>query len=161
MLDERGDVEIQVQVQVQQLSCTPEHILIFSISRTPSPMNLNQITLPSIDLAKGVAFYQQLGLELIVDSVPRYARLLCPDGESTLSLHRVEQLPVGEGIVVYFECENLDEQVAKLKAEGILFDLDPVDQQWLWREAHLRDPDGNRLILFHAGENRKDPPWRV
>ncbi|MEO1522796.1 MAG: hypothetical protein AAFU78_18740 [Cyanobacteria bacterium J06633_2] len=41
------------------------------------------------------------------------------------------------------------------------FDSEPTDQPWLWREAHLRDPDGNRLILYHAGEYRKNPPWRL
>ena len=124
-------------------------------------MNLNQLTLPSRDLRASVLFYQQLGLELIVDSVPRYARFVCPDGASTLSLHHTDAPLAGEGIVVYFECEYLDEQVAALKALGISFDEDPVDQSWLWREARLRDPDGHRLILFYAGENRKNPPWRV
>ena len=27
--------------------------------------------------------------------------------------------------------------------------------------AYLRDPDGNRLCLYFAGENRVNPPWRV
>ena len=35
---------------------------------------------------------------------------------------------------------------------------DPEDQPWLWREAYLADPDGNPIMLFHAGENRVDPP---
>jgi hypothetical protein len=34
-------------------------------------------------------------------------------------------------------------------------------QKVLWREAHLRDPDGNMLCLFYAGKNRLDPPWRL
>jgi hypothetical protein len=25
----------------------------------------------------------------------------------------------------------------------------------------MRDPDGHRLRLFHAGEKRKHPPWRL
>lgn len=124
-------------------------------------MNLNQVTLPSIDLAQGVAFYQQLGLELIVDSIPRYARLACPGGGSSLSLHQVEALPSGEGISIYFECEDLDEKVAGLKAMGLAFESGPVDQRWLWREAWLTDPDGNRVCLYWAGENRLDPPWKV
>lgn len=124
-------------------------------------MNLNQITLPSRDLRVSVPFYQQLGLELIVDSVPRYARFVCPEGDATLSLHHTDAPLAGEGIVVYFECADLDERVAALKAQGISFDEDLLDQSWLWREARLRDPDGHRLILFFAGENRKNPPWRV
>lgn len=124
-------------------------------------MNLNQVTVPSHDLIKAVAFYRTLGLRLIVDSMPRYARFECPDGESTFSIHYVESAVENEGVVVYFECENLDDYVARLMEKGVVFDLKPVEQTWLWREAHLRDPDGNRLILYHAGINRKYPPWRI
>jgi len=124
-------------------------------------MNLNQVTVPAIDVGASVRFYEQLGLTLIVDSVPRYARLECPDGVSTLSVERVEELTSGPGIVIYFECDDLDEQVAVLKAKGLVFKHDPVDQSWLWREARLQDPAGNLICLFHAGVNRKNPPWRV
>ena len=124
-------------------------------------MNLNQVTIPSHDLTTAVEFYKRLGLQLIVDSVPRYARFLCPDGDSTFSIHHVEHPIQTEGLTVYFECDDLDEQFTRLQQQGIEFDLEPTDQRWGWREAHLRDPDGNRLILFHAGEFRKNPPWRV
>jgi predicted enzyme related to lactoylglutathione lyase len=124
-------------------------------------MNLNQVTLPAVDLAAGVAFYQRLGLRLIVDALPRYARLECPDGESTLSLEQVTQLGSGPSPVVYLECADLDTTVERLTAEGIRFDTPPTDQPWLWREARLRDPAGNALCLFYAGRNRRDPPWRV
>ncbi|MEM1218324.1 MAG: VOC family protein [Bacteroidota bacterium] len=124
-------------------------------------MNLNQVTLPTLDLDRAILFYQTLGLELIVRAEPRYARFLCPNGQSTCSLHLVEELPMGDGIHVYFECANLDEEVDRLKKAGIVFTLDPTDQPWLWREAHLQDPDGNQLILFWAGENRINPPWRL
>jgi hypothetical protein len=36
-----------------------------------------------------------------------------------------------------------------------------ADRPYLWREAVLRDPSGNRIKLYHAGENRLNPPWRV
>ncbi|MEM9362152.1 MAG: VOC family protein [Bacteroidota bacterium] len=124
-------------------------------------MNLNQITVPSLDLTKSIPFYETLGLKLIVKSLPHYARFECPDGNSTFSIHQTEELPKGEGIYVYFECEDLDEHVEKLKQNGIQFDLEPTDQRWLWREARLKDTDGNQLILFYAGENRLNPPWRI
>lgn len=124
-------------------------------------MNLNQVTIPSIDLTRSVPFYQALGLRLIVDSVPRYARFECPEGKSTFSIHRVDELPRGGGVWVYFECQDLDSQVQKLIKRGIAFEQLPTDQSWLWREARLLDLDGNQLILFHAGENRLNPPWRI
>ncbi|MGH9764766.1 MAG: VOC family protein, partial [Blastocatellia bacterium] len=62
---------------------------------------------------------------------------------------------------VYFECHDLDQTVRSLKAKGLIFESDPADQEWLWREAYLRDPDGNLICLYYAGENRLNPPWRV
>jgi predicted enzyme related to lactoylglutathione lyase len=124
-------------------------------------MNLNQITIPSLDIEKAVNFYEILGLKLIVDALPRYVRFECPDGEATFSIHKAETLPKGNGLSIYFEDENLDALVSQLKQKGITFISDPEDKTWLWREAHLEDPDGNHIILYHAGTNRKNPPWRI
>ena len=124
-------------------------------------MNLNQVTVPSLDLSKSIPFYKDLGLKLIVEAMPHYARFECPDGNSTFSLHRVETLPVGEGISVYFESNDLDKTVSRFQEKGINFELEPTDQPWLWREARLKDADGNQLILYYAGVNRRNPPWRI
>ena len=124
-------------------------------------MNLNQITIPALDVEKATKFYQTLGLQLIVESFPKYVRFECPDGDSTLSIHKVDDLPKGFGVTIYFELENLDETVELLKHKGIRFLNEPEDKPWLWREAHLNDLDGNQIILYHAGINRKNPPWRI
>ena len=124
-------------------------------------MNLNQLTVPSKDVERAIQFYEKLGLKLIVESLPNYARFECPDGESTFSIHLVDELIVSEGTMIYFECEQLDEKVEELIQQGIEFDELPEDKRWLWREARLIDEDGNRLILFYAGKNRKYPPWRI
>ena len=92
---------------------------------------------------------------------PDYARFECPVGHATFSLHRVPSAPQGDGVVVYFELGDLDAAVERLTAAGLRFESEPVDQPWLWREAYLRDPAGNRVCLFHAGENRRRPPWRL
>ena len=124
-------------------------------------MNLNQITAPCTDLERSVAFYQSLGLKLIVHAPPRYARFECLPGGNSFSLHKVDALGSGPGIYVYFEREDLDAYCALLREKGINFDQDPKDESWLWREARLKDPDGNQLIIYHAGENRLNPPWRL
>ena len=124
-------------------------------------MNLNQITVPSLDLTKSIPFYQNLGLRLIVEALPDYARFECPDGKATFSLHQTEQLPKGNGVSVYFECDKLDDYVVDLIKKGVEFDQLPTDQKWLWREARLKDLDGNQLILFYGGENRLNPPWKI
>lgn len=124
-------------------------------------MDLNQVTVPCADLAASIAFYRQLGLGLIVDDPPDYARFECPDGNATFSLHRVPSAPNDGGIVVYFEVDDLDAVVRQLERAGVHFESGPRDQPWLWREAYLRDPAGNRICLFHAGVNRRNPPWRL
>lgn len=124
-------------------------------------MNLNQITIPSRDLTKSVDFYQKLGLVLIVDSIPRYARFECPDGDSTFSVHHVDELPDKNLITIYFECTDLDKKVEECLIKKINFEELPKNQSWLWREAKLFDPDQNPVILYFAGENRKNPPWKV
>ena len=121
-------------------------------------MKLNQVTLPATDLAASIAFYEKLGFVLIVKDV-HYARLENPDDLSTLSLEL--RTDGGDGAHVYFECEDLNVRVAALKEKGVALDSGPRDQSWLWREAWLRDPAGNKLCLFLAGENRRFPPWRV
>ena len=124
-------------------------------------MNLNQITIPSLDVVKATQFYKTLGLKLIVDALPRYVRFECPDGNATFSIHNVDTLPKGNSITIYFEDDNLDEIVGQLQEKGIIFTSEAEDKDWLWREAHLNDLDGNHIILYKAGKNRKNPPWRI
>jgi len=120
-------------------------------------MKLNHVTLPATDLARSITFYEKLGFVVIVID-EHYARLENPDDLSTLSLHLATP---GDGARIHFECDDVDARVLELKEKGIVFDSGPEDQSWLWREAWLRDPDGNRLCLYHAGNNRRFPPWRV
>jgi catechol 2,3-dioxygenase-like lactoylglutathione lyase family enzyme len=124
-------------------------------------MNLNQITIAVSNLDRSVNFYKQLGLTLIVYSPDnQYARFECPVGGATFSLHESEDFS-SNGAAFYFEVEDVDARVKELKAEGIDFTSEPVDQRWLWREAWLCDPDGYRIAIYHGGDNRLYPPWRV
>ena len=128
-------------------------------------MRLNQVTVPLVDYEASVAFYKKLGLKLIVDSPPRYARFELPEGDggepSTFSIERVDGWKGGDWPEIWFESDRLDELVAELKAKGVKFESEPETMSYLWRVAHVRDPAGNRISLYHAGENRRNPPWRV
>lgn len=124
-------------------------------------MNLNQVTIYTGNPLETAEFFQKLGLKIVVDSLPRYARLECPDGESTLSIQHDETAIVSNNVVLYFECNELDSEVERLKSLGLTFDEHPTDRPWLWRQAYLKDPNGNKICLFNAGENRKNPPWCV
>jgi hydroxymethylpyrimidine/phosphomethylpyrimidine kinase len=126
----------------------------------PGP-RLNQVTLTVNDYAKSVAFYRQLGLKQIVDSPEnQYARFEAAGG-TTLSIQADAEEKVSATTAVYLECDDLDERVERLARAGILFEHAPRNQPWMWREARLRDPSGNIIFLYKAGEARRFPPWRV
>jgi len=122
-------------------------------------MNLNQITLPVNNMKSATEFYLKLGFTQIVDT-PHYARFECSDGGNSFSLSLTNE-SFNNGSIIYFEHEQLDEWVKQLIDKNIVFDQLPVDQSYLWREAILRDPSGNKIKLYWAGENRLNPPWRV
>jgi catechol 2,3-dioxygenase-like lactoylglutathione lyase family enzyme len=123
-------------------------------------LNINQITISVKNVEKSIEFYQKLGLNLIVKSLPKYARFECTSGETTFSLHQSDN-KLNSSTWIYFETETLDADVKELIDLGSEFETLPTDERWLWREARLKDLDGNQLILFYAGKNRKDPPWKI
>lgn len=122
-------------------------------------MRLNHVTLPAKDLAESIAFYQALGLELIVRADPRYARFAVDDA-STLSVEVSEGGRAGSA-EVFLHCDDVDTDYAAAHARGVVFDGPPTDQSYLWRTAGAIDPAGNQIILFTAGDNQHFPPWRL
>lgn len=124
-------------------------------------MRLNQVTAATHDLAASIAFYQLLGLRLIVRS-EHYARFELPKGEATFSLHVVEgPIPRENAPQLYFEVADVVFETRRLKHAGIAIEREPVQQDWLWHEAWLRDPAGNSICIYHAGDARRFPPWRI
>ncbi len=124
-------------------------------------MRLNQVTAAASDLDASISFYTTLGLKLIVKSAP-YARFETPRGEATFSLHLVEgPIPRENAPQLYFEVLDVDFEARRMKLAGYEIEREATDQTWLWREAWLRDPAGNAVCLFHAGDNRRYPPWRL
>ena len=123
-------------------------------------VRLNQVTVGATDFEASVRFYCDLGLRLIVSSRGEYARFEMSEGDATFSIHLQSDVP-GDGPIIYFEVDDVDAAAARFTAQGGTLGSGPEDQRWLWREARLRDPAGNRLCLFQAGSNRRFPPWRI
>jgi hydroxymethylpyrimidine/phosphomethylpyrimidine kinase len=121
---------------------------------------LNQVTVTGTHYRRSVEFYTQLGLKQIVDNPPDYARFET-EGGATFSVQIDPEEKIIATTAVYLECEDLDERVERLARSGIAFEHGPRNQPWMWREARLRDPDGNIIFLYKAGEARRFPPWRI
>jgi len=124
-------------------------------------MDLNQITISVRDFEEGVSFYSAIGLRQIVHNAEgRYARYELPSGSTTLSIY--EDLNANPGdVVIYFEVDDVHRRYNDLIAAGIAFQSPPTAESWRWCEAHFTDPTGNKLCLFHAGADRRFPPWRL
>lgn len=120
----------------------------------PGDATINQLSVPMADFDASVAFYRALGLHRVVKTGPRYIRFES-DGGVTLSIEAGEDLPTG-GPMIHFECADLDDAVARLRARGVTVG-DPVDQPYGWREAHCVDPGGTAICLYRAGEARRFP----
>tara|TARA_R100001369_G_scaffold75644_1_gene104627 strand:- start:720 stop:1025 length:306 start_codon:yes stop_codon:yes gene_type:complete len=84
-------------------------------------MNLNQVTISSLEVTKSTEFYTTLGLKLIVDALPRYVRFECPDRDSTFSIHSVDKLLNDNKITLYFEVNKLTTAVLELNQKGGTF----------------------------------------
>lgn len=54
-------------------------------------LNLNQITVSVKDVEVAIAFYKKVGLQLIVEALPHYARFVCTTGDTTFSLHQNDE----------------------------------------------------------------------
>ena len=122
-------------------------------------MRLNHATLPAHDISASIAFYEALGLELIVKAETRYARFTV-DEVSTLSVEVTDAGRAGT-TEIFFCCANVDDDYTRAVARNLVFDWPPTDQTYNWRTAGISDPAGNRVILFTAGTNQHFPPWRL
>ena len=127
----------------------------------PGAPRLNQVTVTVNDYAKSVAFYRALGLKQIVDSPENaYARFETGGG-ATISIQADPEEIVSATTAIYLECDDIDAEVDRLARLGVPFEHGPRNQPWMWREARLRDPSGNTIFLYKAGEARRFPPWRM
>lgn len=124
-------------------------------------MRLSHVTLLVCDIPRARAFYQALGFTLIVDAA-HYCRFIT-EGDATVSIEKHDG-PIAPAAHIGIEFDSaaaLDARVETLRAAGIAIAEGPVNRTWLWRDAHIHDPDGHVLLFFYAGENKLDPPWRV
>lgn len=92
---------------------------------------------------------------------PHDARSECPEGDATVSVHRVESAAPSAGVVVHLECARLDDRARELRAAGFEFLTLPTGERWPRREARRADPADNVLCPVRAGETRRNPPWRA
>ena len=124
-------------------------------------MDINQITISVRDFEEGVSFFSTIGFRQIVHNAEgRYARFELPSGSTTLSIHEDANANPGD-VIIYLEVDEVDRRYHDLVAAGVVFHSPPKLENWRWVEARFADPTGNKFCLFHAGPDRRFPPWRL
>jgi catechol 2,3-dioxygenase-like lactoylglutathione lyase family enzyme len=128
-------------------------------SQQGAGLSFNHVTIGCNDLAASTDFYRLIGLNQIVSSdANHYARFEAAN-DATLSIHGTGI--TGGSSIIYLEHPAIDEYCGSLAAQGVIFDYMPRNEKWGWREARLRDPAGNVICIYRAGDFRQFPPWRI
>ena len=128
-------------------------------------MRLTHVRLLVSDMGASYRFYKDvLGLPTTWDENPGYAEFEVGPESALAIFPRAEmgdavELRPGHGdrVVIVLSVENVDAAVGVLRAKGVEIGS-PLDRpDWGIRVAHLRDPDGNLVELYHDIEWEHDP----
>jgi catechol 2,3-dioxygenase-like lactoylglutathione lyase family enzyme len=113
------------------------------------------VSVPVSDQERAKEFYvEKLGFELSRDddSIPgiRWVQVTPKGGATSLTLVTwFETMPPGSLQGLVLGSADLEKDCEELVARGVEFDQ-PLQQQPWGKEAVVRDPDGNRLVLQQA-----------
>jgi catechol 2,3-dioxygenase-like lactoylglutathione lyase family enzyme len=113
------------------------------------------------DMARSLAFYRQLGLDIPEDAdaqphveaaLPSGLRLAWDTVEEIHKFHPEWEAPTGgQRMSLAFRCEDpagVDAAYEELVGLGYTGEKPPWDAFWGQRYAIMRDPDGNGVDLF-------------
>ena len=121
---------------------------------------LNAIGIVASDMARSIAFYRLLGLDVPQTPEEGHIDMFLPNGlrfmlDSEAVIHSFNptwERARGNQLGLALECDSpheVNDLHAKAVAAG--FDGDePFDAPWGQRYAELRDPDGNPVDLYAA-----------
>jgi hydroxymethylpyrimidine/phosphomethylpyrimidine kinase len=129
---------------------------------TSARARLNQVTVTGTDYRKSVEFYRSLGPppdrrqpgERLCAVRDRRAERRCRS--RSIPKRRSRQRPRSISNATTLTSGSRSWPEAGSRSSTV-----PRNQPWMWREARLRDPSGNIIFLYRAGEARRFPPWRI
>ncbi len=103
--------------------------------------------IPVKDIARARAFYEGvLGLKKTMDSAGG-KWIEYEIGTGTLGLGSYPGWePSAQGTSIAFEVDDLDAEMARLKAKGVAVVMDVMDTP-VCRFAMIADPDGNKILI--------------
>jgi lactoylglutathione lyase len=113
---------------------------------------IQTVVLNVSDVPAAAAFYEgRLGLDRVYENRGRIG-LQC--GEVRILLHPSESAPARDAapwnVELYFEVDDVDETIARLRREGVGVLAEPADEPWGERDAAVLDPDGYPVYLTQS-----------
>lgn len=103
--------------------------------------NIEIIMIPTKDRQATKQFYMKLGLSVVAEAPDAHGdpwiQVGFPGQDTTISIAGFH--------AIIFETENMEEEIAGLKAKGI--DVGKIDNTPWGRFAWTKDPDGNGICL--------------
>jgi catechol 2,3-dioxygenase-like lactoylglutathione lyase family enzyme len=120
---------------------------------------LNALGIVVSDMARSIAFYRAVGLDVPetpdeghVDTfLPNGVRFMLDSEETVKSFRPDWQRQSGNQLALAFECASpaeVDETYARVTAAGFHGEKEPWDAFWGQRYAQLADPDGVPVDLY-------------
>ena len=120
---------------------------------------LNAVGIVASDMARSIAFYRLLGLDVPETSEEGHVeaaqangfRLMLDREETVRSFQPDWTRAAGNQLGLAFECASpaeVDEVYARVTADGFHGEKEPWDAFWGQRYAQLKDPDGVPVDLY-------------
>jgi uncharacterized glyoxalase superfamily protein PhnB len=120
---------------------------------------LNAVGIVTSDMARSIAFYRLLGLDVpetpgeghVDVTLPSGVRLMLDTEEVVKSFRPEWERSTGNQLSLALECgspEDVDETYARAVSAGFNGEKEPWDAFWGQRYAQLADPDGVPVDLY-------------
>ncbi len=111
------------------------------------------VTITSTDLDRSLAYWQQLGFQLVMQSDFPFPWIQISDGALLLMIRKDDA--VYQALTYYVK--NIEEVVAGLEAAGIKFAQRPAPTDFV-KKYLLRSPDGTNISLINIMDGFQQPP---
>jgi len=123
------------------------------------PIAFDHITAPSRNLDASIVFYTNIGMTLIEVEPKHHAHFENKAHNTIFTVYYNTKIPEDD-VVIYFEVTDFELLEARFR-ESVYFIKTTIPSSWGGHELHLKDPDGNYVILYQRNQAKNIQPWQI
>lgn len=130
------------------------------------PTEFDHITAPSKNLEASIAFYKKIGMTLIEVEPKHHAHFENKEHNTIFTVYYNTKRPEKE-VIIYFEVTHIESLEVRFRepaspaGRSEYFIKTNFATSWGGNELHLKDPDGNYVILYQKNQLGNIPPWQI